>query len=90
MQVILGKEEEQLRAALVEACAGDEQWTAEGNAGIPIPVSRLDHFVRIVEPFVSVQFFVPEIIIRAAMKLVRPALEHRAHQPSARVAKLGG
>ena len=65
-------------------------WQVNGSAdragGFVVGVIDTQHF----EVAAVYQLRKGDAILERAVKLVRPALEHRAHQPSARVAKLGG
>jgi len=76
------KRRKQFGTAPVELRERNNHGTAKRPAWILKPVRRLDDAVLVVEPFVSVELFVPPEIIRAAMKLAGSVLNGDVHLPT--------
>src|SRR5258708_12862833 len=73
-KMVVGEEEEQLVAALIEAGPGNDQRPADGAAGILIPIPRLHHIEPVVEEFVGVQRFFAPVIVIPPLNTLRPLL----------------
>ena len=89
-EVIHGEEEKHFGAILVEVDSGNQQRTAEGPAGIGVPVFRLGHVQLVIEPFVGVELFVAPVVKGAAVILRRTVLHAEGKLPAGAAAVLGG
>ena len=75
MEEVIGEEEKQLVAILVETNPGDEQRSAKRASNILVTIAGLDDAQLVVEPFIGVQTLVTPIPISGSVILIASILD---------------